>query len=59
MIEEGIQATAHAKCRGPTKRPKVLKLERIENMALWKQYAYTHARTSTRNHSLTHSHART
>lgn len=36
-IEDGIRATGHKTC-GNIGRAKVLKVERIENMALWKQY---------------------
>ena len=39
-IEKGLQANAHRGCTGTfiSAYPKILKLERVENMALWKQY---------------------
>lgn len=38
QIEAGMRATAHSQCGIATTKAKVLKVERIENMALWKQY---------------------
>ena len=40
QIEAGMRATAHTQCGITTKNAKVLKVERIENIALWKQYCH-------------------
>ena len=44
-IEEGMHKTAHQGCvgrdgTGKTKRAKVVKVERVENLALWKAYCH-------------------
>jgi hypothetical protein len=55
-IERGLRATAHSQCvgrdgTGKTRESKVVKVERIENLALWKAYHHRKAEMTDTHHA--------